>query len=548
MTEGRWFDNNEHPAEDTLLLHLDGALEPRDAEAVARHLRECWECRARVGVLERGIRNFMEYRREVLLPAMPAPAGPGRLRARLREEPEARSRVPRLAWAAGIVLVAAVGVQLFLATSQPALRAGEVLDNARRSTQLRARPGRIISRKVQIRRGTFVMQQTLFLGRPVQNPLAPPPDPEMRQALEVARVAWQDPLNPDHFAQWRQEQRDSRDEVIAGAGQVTVRTTVAGAPVRAASLTVNRAGWRPVARRVEFRDQPALEVTELAWEERELSLLAKAPLSARPQPVRIPPAPAPAAPPAESEVEEAEVRLRESLETLRVDALDVTHIWRRGEEVCFFLWTDSEERRSAVMREIAAIPRVVECGLPASPPEAPVAAAGDGATHFTAPPLAKALVRRLGGLDASNQYLDGVRDEYLRLLTEIAALERLGARYTPERMARLPAALRERVDAMQARQRGRVHDQGEAYLNAVSPILDAMLSLRGVTVEPAVEPAAGETSAWGEEPRRLQRAFQRLFVREQVREPLSLSAEDLLREAAEARAKITRHISTLNFR
>jgi hypothetical protein len=115
-------------------------------------------------------------------------------------------------------------------------------------------------------------------------------------------------------------------------------------------------------------------------------------------------------------------------------------------------------------------------------------------------------------------------------------------------MARLPAALRERVDAMQARQRGRVHDQGEAYLNAVSPILDAMLSLRGVTVEPAVEPAAGETSALGEEPRRLQRAFQRLFVREQVHEPLALSAEDLLREAAEARARMTRRIATLNFR
>jgi hypothetical protein len=370
----------------------------------------------------------------------------------------------------------------------------------------------------------------------------------MRQALEVARVAWQDPLNPDHFAQWRQEQRDRRDEVIAGAGQVTVRTTVAGAPVRAASLTVNRTGWRPVARRVEFRDQPALEVTELAWEERELSLLARASLPARPQPVRIPPAPAPAAPPAENEVEEAEVRLRESLETLRVDTQDVTHIWRRGEEVCFFLWTDSDERRSAVMREIAAIPRVVECGLPASPPEAPATATGGGAAHFTAPPLARALVRRLGGLDASNQYLDGVRDEYLRLLTEIAALERLAARYTPERMARLPAALRERVDAMQARQRGRVHDQGEAYLNAVSPILDAMLSLRGVTVEPAVEPAAGETSALGEEPRRLQRAFQRLFVREQVHEPLALSAEDLLREAAEARARMTRRIATLNFR
>ncbi len=547
MTDRRWLDNDGHPAEDTLLLHLDGALEPRDAEAVARHLRECWECRARVGVLERGIRNFMEYRREVLLPALPVPAGPGRLRARLREEPEGRSRLPRLAWAAGIALAAAIGVQLFLVTSQPALRAGEILDNARRSTQIRARPGRIISRKVQIRRGTFVMQQTLLLGRPVQNPLAPPPDAETRQALEVARVAWQDPLNPDHFVQWRQEQRDSRDEVIAEAGQVTVRTTVASTPVRAASLTVNRAGWRPVARRVEFRNQPALEVTELAWEERELSLLTKAPLPARPQPVRIPPAQAPAASPAESEVEEAEVRLRESLETLRVDTLDVTHIWRRGEEVCFFLWTDNEERRSAVLRGIAAIPRVVECGLPPAP-EAPAAMAGSGAEHFTAPPLAKALVRRLGGLDASNRYLDEVRDEYLRLVTEIAALERLEARYTPERMARLPAALRAKVDAMQARQRGRVRDQGEAYLNAVSPVLDAMLSLRGVTVEPAVEPAAGETSAWGEEPRRLQRAFQRLFVREQVHEPLNLSAEDLLREAAEARAKITRHISTLNFR
>jgi len=255
-----WIDNNGHPPEDVLLLHLEGLLDARQAETVSRHLRECWECRAQVGVLERGIQNFIEFRREALLPALPSPAGRSRLLARLAEDSGGRwsvlGRVPGLAWAAGVMLLAGVAVQLYLATSQPALRAGEVLDNACRSVAyLRPRPGRMISRKVQIRRGSFVMQQILYLGKPVQNPLAPPPDAEMRRVLDLAHVAWQDPLNPNHFVEWRRAQRQSRDEVIAEPAIVTVRTTVAddGAGVLAASMTVNRAGWRPLHAASSFR-------------------------------------------------------------------------------------------------------------------------------------------------------------------------------------------------------------------------------------------------------------------------------------------------------
>ena len=44
----------QHVSEEDLLLHLDGALSDRKAEAVSRHLRDCWTCRSQKERLQSG--------------------------------------------------------------------------------------------------------------------------------------------------------------------------------------------------------------------------------------------------------------------------------------------------------------------------------------------------------------------------------------------------------------------------------------------------------------------------------------------------------------
>lgn len=55
-----------HPAEEILLLNMDGELSAAETEAVGRHLRECWQCRALAQQFDSTVRAFMEERRDFL--------------------------------------------------------------------------------------------------------------------------------------------------------------------------------------------------------------------------------------------------------------------------------------------------------------------------------------------------------------------------------------------------------------------------------------------------------------------------------------------------
>lgn len=55
-----------HLSDETILLHLDGALDPAEEARAERHLRDCWACRANRERLEQAIAAFMEERRQRL--------------------------------------------------------------------------------------------------------------------------------------------------------------------------------------------------------------------------------------------------------------------------------------------------------------------------------------------------------------------------------------------------------------------------------------------------------------------------------------------------
>src|SRR5215467_4218316 len=64
-----------HPAEEQLLLLLDGELPAREASKVRAHLHLCWECRSRTQKLKKGIYAFVDYTQERFLPSVGAPPG-----------------------------------------------------------------------------------------------------------------------------------------------------------------------------------------------------------------------------------------------------------------------------------------------------------------------------------------------------------------------------------------------------------------------------------------------------------------------------------------
>lgn len=68
MIRGWWGRraSRSHLSDETILMHLDGGLTPREDERAAQHLRDCWECRTRKGRLEAAIAAFMDERQDAL--------------------------------------------------------------------------------------------------------------------------------------------------------------------------------------------------------------------------------------------------------------------------------------------------------------------------------------------------------------------------------------------------------------------------------------------------------------------------------------------------
>jgi hypothetical protein len=111
-----------HPANERLLLYLDGELSLREAGRLRAHLEACWLCRSNAARMEAAIAGFMEF--ESLRANCGAPPTPESFRARLAR---ATSAAPsRQHWsgkwrvglgAAGIVAAAATIVMLIPALS-----------------------------------------------------------------------------------------------------------------------------------------------------------------------------------------------------------------------------------------------------------------------------------------------------------------------------------------------------------------------------------------------------------------------------------------------
>jgi hypothetical protein len=307
MKKPRWQAPGEHPDHNLILLFLDGELEQGDAVDIALHLKTCWNCRTYSEQIERGIRAFVEHRKESFFPALSPPprrwsgfvprlqgtvqfldAHPSFCgffeKLRLSTPWKALSRTmgllaagtPRPAWISGAVSVVAILALLrFSVVQPPEMQAAEFLRRVVAATRTLVRPGTVVSQRVRIRRGSAVFEQVLTHGAKVLTKTAEKtaPDAATKAAMALADMDVQAPLCAECFADWRDRFSQKDDRIFESQGSLTLRTTPLGdesSEVRFASLTVDRADWRPIAEHVEFRNQPALDVTEVSFEVHEL--------------------------------------------------------------------------------------------------------------------------------------------------------------------------------------------------------------------------------------------------------------------------------------
>jgi hypothetical protein len=548
------------------MLHVEGELDGKEASGVDRHVKDCWACRTTCERLEQGIFVFMEFHDAVPLP--PPPPRRHHFSRRLREQETgkpsgslARTLLSALSpsGVAAVLIFAAV----FFLVRPPTLSSQEFLSHARAASRTFDSRGtrRVVYQKIRIQRGTDTFQRALYRGTsaPVAQP--EPPNRELLAAMDSARLNWEDPLNADDFAVWHDAQSKKHDAVRETAKLATLETAVLNSgPLRMASLTVERATWRPIARRVEFRDQPPLEITEEAFEIRELPAAEPAhadvvePRAA--QPAResriaesLPGSTGRTTGPTMAELAEAELRLREAFHEIRADVRETPEIWIADQRVYFRAFADTAERREEIRQAVEQIPYVFESAtsqvsLSMEPEKLTVA-------YATTPPLAKALRDHLGGLDVANNYLDSVRDTYFRLLAETLALDRLGQRYSSGALPVLSSAEQTRVAHLATDHISRIHAATAEYLGLVTPVLESM-SRSSSPANGSSPPTSASCSSWdaaaklaADDLRRLEQNFIRLFVQDQVPEPVQLSEEGLLNAVRESRAALETHLENL---
>jgi hypothetical protein len=328
-----WFHFGWHPAEEDLLLFLDGEASERQAGKVRAHLEGCWACRNQRDKLDRAIATFMDYCEAEATDASALPPRASlqfaerlRLAASTQPKPPLIQRwTETLRWqfaerriiagaAAGLLLVAALG--LILLRAERPVSAQELLRRTTQAETLRlsrvAEP--VVYRKLlvkragvsdpvvleswndaerkQFRRRVADGQGLRFLRADEKD--APAIIAELEQIFRANRFDPQRPLSAAAFAEWRQAIK-TKTETVAANGDELKLTTVAAPPyavnaITEAALIVRKSDWRAVALELRVQAENELrdyELSETAYEVlplQALTVFADLPLAPTPAP------------------------------------------------------------------------------------------------------------------------------------------------------------------------------------------------------------------------------------------------------------------------
>ena len=539
-----------HPPESDLFLHLEGELDAGVSKRVGEHLAHCWECRVCFQELQRGIANFIEYRRDAVAHDLPAPHSTIHDLRRCFPVSEPNLSFPQslfsgihLRPAPATSMLSILLVLVLLTTyilRPPSLTAGEIFRNVSRASEAPVPASLVRAQRVSLRHGTRTLYRDIVHGPATTSSLS---EEQWASVLAGLPVDARDPLNPAMFQRWHEAQQNPQNRISEANGFVTLTTTV---PALQASLIVRRADWHTVAERFEQPGVPPVEIREVAFE-----LRKRAPaVTAHAAPVHIAPILIPSVriePPVEKDFELAEIRLREILHLTGADRNEVPTVTRAKDRLHLEAVAESEARREELLTAFGTLPEVdvkIVIAGEATSPQSSKPPVKVPPAYATTPPLAKAFWDEMGGMEPANNYLDMLRGSWFRTLSPAHALLRLADRYPESSAKRLAPAAQIHLNALALEYRHEISKELENYLQQTDQPLDAMLQredLPGAAEPDTPEACPGWQAGASQlltELQTLQTSMRRLFLVDYADIQLQLSSTALLNDASQARSRL----------
>lgn len=445
-----------HLDDGVLLRYADGELPAGEARRVRAHLASCWRCSTELAEIQKTIQSYVRYQEAVRQDHLPEPPAPWfDIYRKFEQIDEASAAAPWWRrWTAGLRVLAggprrwvpatAVLAAALLVVNQlgnaPSAKAAELLRRAAAVEQ--SQP--LGPRHIQIRTASATLTRVVGAEAAPANEEQEPALVSLRPLFEEARYDWRDPLSAVSFARWRNSLAEKRDEVMTVRDRFAperkcyrIRTTTNSSVLVEATLNLTVAELRPVEGTMRFRNNQWVEMRELAPEE------IPAPVAeAPPQPVRPPAVPAPPPEPAPREIVEPaspaeELLVLAVLHELGADLGEPVEVSLDGGRIAVTGYGVSSEIAAQIRRQLAGVPGVVvRFGDAPAGTLAPELGPGSEVA-VEENPLQQAVIERLGGPTAFEQFSEGVLAVNEELMARAYALQRLARHFPPEKEAQL---------------------------------------------------------------------------------------------------------------
>ncbi len=530
-----------HLGDDELLVHLDGELPAKAAEAARIHLQECWECHSRSKLLDDAVTVFMQKRgtdleRAPRLPLRAVEEFEARLHQLAVDTPQSLARRVASAlelwrpWAfSAAVLGLAVFIFLRLGSNAPAtVSAKELLHQIEQqeTAGLQHVTSPVVYQKLRMRK-----------------PAGPHATMEVWSDRQNARVhqrgdaqSWKDleniyrrngfrgaPLSPAAFLNWRnglvfKQDEVTRSKLADGSDAIRLRTSAPGRQgagyVQEATLVIRARDMHPVEQQLRVGGGE-YELTELSYQVLPLAVVGAAMFEPpRMQPTSMPPSTALAQPELELPRPPISDPPTVSLDDAEVEAQYVLHQLGacRGEEVAVGRSGAGRIRVSGIVNSTArkqemqlALAQQAQVDLELRSVEEVAAAlqAHQGqvpdsraiSVHSQPSPIERELKRHFasapegdGGVAASVRFANSWLSRTQSAMLEAWALRRLADRYGPRAERNLRAFSTSLLTQMAADHNRELGAQLTLLNREISPVLEEIFTLKSQSV--SAEPAA----------------------------------------------------------
>jgi hypothetical protein len=473
-----------HLTDELLLLAADGELSASEANRVRLHLEACWSCRVRQEKIQEAITSVVEYRDLIVQPHLP-PSRAGRATfvahlgqvAKEAGGPSWRNHFlgvlrsmatmgtpSRTAWVAAAVMGVFVLVFVGRLIESPTVSARELLRKAQASEvrSLGSVNQPVVYQKLRIRVGDHsvtrkIYRDTVGNHKASQIEAGEASVPAAQNAFRSSGFDWDNPLSAAAYDAWRNGLSNKHDEVRAlPQGLLALKTTSDWGPVREASLTVRSADYHPIEEGIVLQDSQRIEIAELNYQVFELENVDAA-LFATPPPLLLPsPKSSASFPPGPSETDlaESELEVRMALHSARADLGEEIEIERAGRrEIVVKGLAQNAQRKEELLSALQGIP-FAETRLQtvdeAAARQSSEALSGRPllVTVETTPLLDKELKARFPNSAERADFVDQTLSLAQVATARSWALRRLADRYTPQEVALLSHASRQKFETL----------------------------------------------------------------------------------------------------